>query len=136
MLNMHFGVFIRNFIKYNFFYLETKYLSDYNDLIDETLLSRVIPPNSKVAIYGFGPYGKAYFVDIFSDSLISAIFDKNNKSNERLISDPNQIDMNLVSFDYIVVSVMSEKARIDILNFLYQKNISDEKIVLVNYLRQ
>ena len=62
---MSFLCFVRNLIKYRSFYIETKYFSDYKDLVMDTGLNKDISSKSSVAIYGIGPYGEAYFVDLF-----------------------------------------------------------------------
>ncbi|WP_143098620.1 hypothetical protein [Succinivibrio dextrinosolvens] len=97
----------------------------------DNVLSKEIKPNSNIAIYGFGPYGESYFLDLFSKYKITALYDRTYCLNKRIINSPEKI--NSEKFDYIIVTVMNEKARNGVLDFLNKKNISEEKIICVNY---
>lgn len=127
-------IFLKNILKYKTFYLETKYFSDYKDFIDCSELSKEIKTNSNVAIYGFGPYGQSYFVKMFYTSKIVAIFDRNFEINKRFIRNPDNITS--VDFDYIIITVMNERARKEVKDFFIDRRISEEKIVYVDYINQ
>lgn len=97
-----------------------------------TVLSSDIENNKKIIIYGFGPYGEELFVNLFFKNRIVGIYDKDYKSKGIYIESPDKIDSSC--FDFVIVTVMNENARKSIVDFLKKKNISEEKIILVNYL--
>ena len=133
MLKTRLFIFFKNLIKYKTLYFETKYFSDFYTKTDSTILSKDIEKNKTISIYGFGPYGEECFVDLFYIAKITAIFDKNYRAyNNRNIEDPEFITSK--QFDYIIVTVMNEGARREVLNYLKSKKIPDEKIISVNYI--
>ncbi|SFS90676.1 hypothetical protein SAMN02910357_02508 [Succinivibrio dextrinosolvens] len=127
-----FTSFIFNLKKYKLFYFEIKYLGGYTEVIKNTQLSRNISPGKRIYIYGFGPYGQEYFIKLFSLYKIIDIFDLNFKYIVGPISNPEIINSN--SIDYVIVTVMNENAKNNVVNFLLNKGISLEKIIFVNYL--
>lgn len=125
------SIFVSNLKKYKLFYFEIKYLSDFCDDNQCTVLSKKIDFGKKIVIYGFGPYGQEYFVKLFSSFNIIDIYDKNFAYMEGKISDPEE--MSSIEFDYVIVSVMNIEARKSVISFLKNKKIDDDKIVFINY---
>lgn len=103
---------------------------DYIDVEDYDY-SVNVPIGKKITIYGFGPYGKCALLDFFSKNEIVNIFDINYKKIGLNISSPDMIAPE--QFDYIILTVMNEKAVNAVKDFLYKKNIPDNKIINVIY---
>ena len=123
--------FIFNLTKYNFFYYKTRLFGSYFINNEYTELSQKIDDYKKLLIYGFGPYGEEYFVKLFYKNKIIGICDINYELlNEHIMSPCTIKD---ISFDYVIVTVMDEKARKVVINNLLGMGISYEKIVLINY---
>lgn len=131
MLKINIRAIFFNLIKYNIFYFDTKFFGDYSDLNISTYLSKQIE-NKKIIIYGFGPYGEEYFVKLFDKNRIMGIYDKNYALMENnYIESPYNISKN--DFDYVIVTVMNQRARSSIINFLIEKGVAEKKIVFVEY---
>ncbi|WP_202107736.1 hypothetical protein [Succinivibrio dextrinosolvens] len=122
--------FNTNFFKYFSLYVSSK---DFNNkkLIKKYELSRDIPINSKVCIYGFGPYGRAVLCDMFFFSKIVGIFDMVYSKNLNKILSPDKVTN--CNFDFIIITVMNENGRRGVVNFLTNNKVSTDKIVFVNY---
>lgn len=108
-------------------------LSEDLDYVDKEdyFYSADIPFGARIAIYGFGPYGKCAFLDFFSKNEIVGIYDKNFEKYGKKVISPDKIKSD--DFDFIILSVMNDNAVISICNFFKDINIPKEKIVKVNY---
>lgn len=135
-------IFLRNFFKYNFFYLCNKFFAEYEDvytIIEKRYeYSKQIKRGSNIIIYGFGPYGVAAFEELFSLCRIRGVFDikfkdfkDRNNLHKCFVEDPQNI--NSVKFDYVVISVMNEKARKSVEDYLLGLKIEREKFIYINY---
>ncbi len=129
----NFFYFVSNVRKFGFSFCKDVLCCEQLDCIDDNdyFYSSDIIEGKKVAIYGFGPYGKIAFLDFISKNKITAIYDKNFISFHGNVSDPNDIDPN--KFDYIILSVMNENAVTKIIDFFYEKKISKNKIIKIEY---
>lgn len=122
--------FNTNFFNYFSLYVSSKDVNNKNYL-KKYELSRDIPVNSRVSIYGFGPYGRAVLCDLFFFSKIIGIFDKQHCKNLKKILSPDEVTK--YKFDFIIITVMNESSRLSVVNFLSKNNISSDKFVFVNY---
>ena len=124
-----FFIIIRNLIKYNLLYIESRILSFYSSIADSCYYSNKLPFFSRIVIYGFGPYGEFAFVNLFKSHYIVDIFDLNNKKFGNKVKSPEFINKN--DFDYVVVTVLNKVAQKDVYSFLKRKGIDDNKIIYV-----
>ncbi|WP_202107739.1 hypothetical protein [Succinivibrio dextrinosolvens] len=106
----------------------TEQLDNIND--NDYLYSSDVLEGEKIAIYGFGPYGKLAFLDFLSKNKITAIYDQNFSSFNKNVRSPELIDP--TQFDYIILSVMNKKAAQQI-RFFLEKNIDKQKIISIEY---
>lgn len=126
------NAFIKNIIKFNLFYLECLLLNNKYNLIKDTYYYSLKPKsNAKIAIYGFGPYGEKCFLELFPQNTITNVYDIKFCKIYNKIKHPN--DIHLDNFDYIVITVMNNIAREQIINFLEKKGIATDKILYLNY---
>ena len=131
MLKKNLLSFLFNLIKYKLFYFDTKYFGDYSESNVPTSLSEEIGSRKKIVIYGFGPYGEEYFVKLFDKYRILGVYDRNYDQLGKCVEPPDLITRN--SFDYVIVTVMNERVRKSIVNFLLEKGITKNRIVFVEY---
>lgn len=131
MFKINILTFLSNLIKYKFFYFDTKYFGIYIDSNVPTSLSEQIGRNKKIVIYGFGPYGEEYFVNLFDKHRILGVYDRNYELLGKYVESPESITR--ISFDYVIVTVMNERARKSVVNYLLEKGISENRIVFVEY---
>lgn len=124
-------IFIYNIKKYRALYFKNKFMDDYFFNIERVYLSRDIDIGKKVAVYGFGPYGKDFISNCMFDYRIVGIFDRQYLSMSHFVKKPDCIDN--TDFDYVIVSVMAPEARNSVINFLISKNIPVNKIVYIDY---
>ena len=106
----------------------------YDESLKNTKLSTGIEPGKKVAIYGFGPYGEQTFIKYYYVYKIVSIFDIKYKTLPNCIKSPEKIVK--FDFDYIIVTVMDEIIRREVINFLLSKGIPEEKIVHLIYYKK
>ena len=123
--------FFHNIKKYKISYFKTKLTDDYFFNIERVYLSKDIEAGKKIALYGFGPYGKDFIANCLSYYHIDNIYDRNYLSMEAYVSSPECITEK--DFDFIIVSVMDPKARNSVLKFLSDKNIHETKIAYIDY---
>lgn len=122
--------YLKNIIRYKFFYFETIYFAE-NNKLPQTTISKNIEKGKKLIIYGFGPYGVEYFLKFIKKNQIIGIYDKNFECMDSDINNPEDIDVN--SFDYVIVTVMNKELRKTAIEFLTKKGIPDNKFVYVLY---
>ena len=119
--------FVTNFFKYNKLYIEA--LSAENNCKAYELSDNVV--GKEIVIYGFGEYGVDFFRNSIHSVKVNAIYDKAYKYMNKYVESPdNIIDQR---FDYVVITVMDNKLRKSVVNFLLEKNVPKEKFVFVNY---
>lgn len=122
---------IRNLKKHGISLYIKSFLSE--DIIDiemgDYYYSKDVPIGKKIAIYGFGPYGKMAVLEFFSKNKIVNVYDIKYNTFNCHISSPNEICQN--EFDYIVITVIDDSSVKKILDFLGKKGINFSKIVVI-----
>lgn len=121
--------FNTNVFKYLSLYVLTKVVYS-NDKIKQFVFSKEFDLDSKICIYGFGPYGRSIFRKLFYYSDIAGIFDLSLNKFYRNILSPD--DVCECTFDYIIVTVMNEDGKARVLRFLLENNVPAEKIITIN----
>ena len=122
--------FFFNIIKYKFSYFEIKYCANISHN-KETELSGTISNKKRVFIYGFGPYGAEFFLKFFDKYIITGICDINYEKMDDYICNPNEIFH--IKFDYIIITVMDNINRNNVIDFLKKNGVSENKILYLNY---
>ena len=112
--------------------MESKLLCFYSNVGPNCCYSFKPPVHSKIIIYGFGPYGEYGFTDLFNSCEILDIYDMNFNNYGKKIKSPEFV--NAHTFDYILVTVMNKDARNNVLKFLKNKGIDENKIIYIEYL--
>lgn len=124
--------FINNLYNFNLFYLECLLLDDRYNLIKNIYYYKELPKNdSRIAIYGFGPFGESCFLDLFSRNVIVAIYDVYFCKKYSKVKSPDLI--NCSDFEYIIITVMNGAAREQIETFLLRKGVVSEQIIYLEY---
>ena len=124
---MIFFIYVYNFLKYRQLFPLIR--SKYSEVVFDYTLSKKIPINTRVVIYGCGPYGAVAFIDLFKTNKIIAIVDKNIKVFP--IITPDKISN--LKFDYILVSVMNFEVQKEVECYLERLGVPKSKIVFVLY---
>lgn len=127
MIFQQITIFLYNFFKYKKFYLESCLLREFYDEARISVLDN-IPKGARVALYAFGTHGESYFVDLFSKYRFTDIFDLNYQKFDSIVKDPYQIKS--TDFDFIIITVLNPKAVQSIKDFLINKGIKEEQIVV------
>lgn len=122
-------ILINNYLKFHLFYHETKFLGDNFIYNKKWKLSQNIESGNKIIIYGFGPYGQESFVKFFGEYYIAGIYDLKYKELGNFIESPDNIVNG--KFDYVLITVMSNKVRNSVIDFLLSKGVTREKILYI-----